>query len=148
MSEPQPQTPTQPEPQPRPPSVDNVLKSVVARVAVARFGHSATTNAVRHALDHVRAHPTPDDPHALTAAAIATTALNLLERADMPTVRAVFNLTGTVLHTNLGRAILPEAAVHAAVEAMRRPVALEYDLETGKRGERDDRRGGCLSCQQ
>ncbi len=131
-------------PPPRPPSVDNVLKSVVARVAVARFGHTATTNAVRQALDQVRANPTPDDPHALTAAAIATTALNLLERADMPTVRPVFNLTGTVLHTNLGRAILPEAAVHAAVEAMRRPVALEYDLETGKRGERDDHVRGLI----
>lgn len=126
-------TGTAPQPPPRPPSVDSVLKAVVARVAIARFGHTATANAIRHTLEAARA--TPDSR--VDAAHIASQALAILERANMPTVRPVFNLTGTVLHTNLGRAILPEAAIHAAVEAMRRPVTLEYDLETGKRGERD-----------
>jgi L-seryl-tRNA(Ser) seleniumtransferase len=72
------------------------------------------------------------------AGVIAALALARLEAADAPRLRSVYNLTGTVLHTNLGRAVAAEAAIAAAAEAMRHPVALEYDMETGRRGDRDD----------
>jgi L-seryl-tRNA(Ser) seleniumtransferase len=117
------------------PSVDLVLRSPAGQAAVDRFGRTAAVDAIRQTLGDLRAGElgTADiDPDA-----VAAQAATRLEHATRPNVRPVFNLTGTVLHTNLGRALLAETAVEAAVTAMRQAVALEFDLESGKRGERD-----------
>lgn len=119
------------------PSVDAVLKSSAAQAAIDRFGRMEATARVRVVLDAERASVhqgrAPRDADAVGAIALAQ-----LEAAARSSLRPVLNLTGTVLHTNLGRALLAEAAIEAASEAMRHAVALEFDLETGKRGERDD----------
>ena len=115
------------------PSVDAVLRAPSAELAVARFGRAAAIAAVRRSLGEARA-----ECAALTSTdAVAAEALSRLEAEAQPSLRAVFNLTGTVLHTNLGRAIIAEEAVEAAASAMRHAVALEFDLAAGRRGERD-----------
>jgi len=119
------------------PSVDDVLKAVAVRVAVDRFGRPATVAAVRGALDATRAAVRAGGRNGVGVDDVAAAALAGLDRDARPNVRAVFNLTGTVLHTNLGRAVLAEAAIEAAATAMRQAVALEFDLATGRRGERD-----------
>jgi L-seryl-tRNA(Ser) seleniumtransferase len=126
------------------PSVDEVLRGEIGQVAVARFGRRATVEQVRAVLDHLRAALRTTGAVPAPSATVAAKALERLEADDALRLRRVFNLTGTVLHTNLGRALLPEAAIEAAVRAMRHPAALEIDLGTGRRGERDDLVAGLL----
>jgi L-seryl-tRNA(Ser) seleniumtransferase len=116
------------------PSVDAVLKTQVASSAVDRFGRVAVVDAVRATLAAARAARNA----AVDAAGAAAEALAHLEAAQTSRLRPVFNLTGTILHTNLGRALIAEPAIAAAAAAMRNAVALEFDLETARRGERDD----------
>jgi len=116
------------------PSVDAVLRTPRAARLVERFGRTATVEAIRAAIAAARAEPGT----ALTTEEAADGAADRLEAAHAPRLRRVFNLTGTVLHTNLGRAILAEEAIEAASAAMRHAVALEFDLAGGRRGERDD----------
>jgi L-seryl-tRNA(Ser) seleniumtransferase len=119
-------------------SVSAVLNTAVASVLRERFGHTAATEAIRLAIDDARAALLAGAPSVPGAEDLALEALARLEAQDRSGLRPLFNLTGTVLHTNLGRAVLAEVAIEAAVAVMRDPVALEFDLETGKRGERDD----------
>lgn len=120
-------------PRRRLPSVDEALKAPEAAAALAKHGRTALVDALRAAIAEFRARGA-----GASAAEAAIAASALLDKADRPRLRAVHNLTGTILHTNLGRALLAEAAIEAATNAMRSAVALEYDIATGKRGERDD----------
>lgn len=120
------------------PSVDSVLRSPEGVVLVGSFGHQATVAAVRRILAELREKLSSVDVSPQDPAIIAAHARAALEKGARSSLRRVFNLTGTVLHTNLGRAVLAETAIEAAVKAMRHAVALEYDVESGGRGERDD----------
>lgn len=118
----------------RPPSVDEILRSGEGALAIARHGRAETTQAVRQVLERMRQSGTSPS---VSADAVARMALDLLEARERPSQRPVINLTGTVLHTNLGRALLAEEAIQAVVTAMRAPTNLEYEIKAGQRGERD-----------
>ncbi len=126
------------------PSVDEVLRTALAAAAIERFGRPAVVAAVRGSLAAVRTALRAARSVDSGADDIAAAATARLESEARPKVRPIFNLTGTVLHTNLGRAILAESAIAAATVAMRRALALEFDLETGRRGERDSLIRGLL----
>jgi L-seryl-tRNA(Ser) seleniumtransferase len=113
-----------------------VLRGDALRPLIEAHGRTAATKAVRAELDAIRAALIDGTPAADETGITAAVAARL-ERAAAPTLKRVFNLTGTVLHTNLGRAPLPEEAIAAMADAARGASNLEYDLATGRRGDRD-----------
>ncbi|MHB1676800.1 MAG: L-seryl-tRNA(Sec) selenium transferase [Sulfuriferula sp.] len=128
-------------PLPAIPSVDRVLNLPAVRMLTETYGRAMTTGAVRQLLEELREQLTdsrdlPTDAFAeIQLARVLEPRLAILRQ---PRLRQVLNLTGTVLHTNLGRARLPDEAVAAIVMAASQACNLEYDLHSGARGERDD----------
>ena len=121
------------------PSVEGVLRHPDLCAAAAAHGRCFVTALVREHLAEMRAalrggggagQGTPE------IEAIARQVTQRLEDLLAPSMRRVLNLTGTVLHTNLGRAPLPPEAVRAIAEAAG-AANLEFDLDTGRRGDRD-----------
>jgi L-seryl-tRNA(Ser) seleniumtransferase len=124
----------------RVPSVERVLASVPVRPLVDEYGRTRVLNAVRAELARWRtaAQRDPAAAEPLDETRIATAVARALAEQSAGAMRPVFNLTGTVLHTNLGRALLPDDAVRAVVTALTQPTNLEFDLSSGRRGDRDD----------
>ena len=130
----------QPSPQAAVPSVDRVLRHHAVERLIDVYGRQAVTDALRAALDEVRGRLASDDQAASEDAdesKIAARVADRLEEISRLPLRPVFNLTGTVLHTNLGRAVLPEVALRAVVESAGGAGNLEFDLQSGRRGDRD-----------
>ena len=124
------------------PAVDRVLSQLPELIDA--HGRQLVTGCVRAELAAAREglkHGLPIPDEGALLAAIRRRA----DAAGQANLRAVFNLTGTVLHTNLGRALLSEEAIALMVEAARSPCALEYDLASGGRGDRDDLVSGLLA---
>ncbi|TDX26179.1 L-seryl-tRNA(Sec) selenium transferase [Modicisalibacter xianhensis] len=123
------------------PAVDVLMATSLLQELLQHHGHSLVKRAVRDTLDDERRRlqEQPSDTDVVLPALddLAQRCATRLDNLNQPNSRAVFNLTGTVIHTNLGRSPLPEPAIEAMAEAARHPVALEYDLESGGRGDRD-----------
>jgi L-seryl-tRNA(Ser) seleniumtransferase len=117
----------------RPQSIDRMAGWSALQPLIARAGRPLVIEALRAWAEARRGQPDVADAEACARWCEARLG-GLVGKSQ----RRVFNLTGTVLHTNLGRALLAEEAIEAAVEAMRSPTSLEYDLSGGGRGERDD----------
>lgn len=123
----------------RPPSVDRILGWPALAPLLEEYGRQPVLAGVRALIEDLRPRVASGE---LTAGAFAEGPFaawltSALAQAEAPRLKRVFNLTGTVLHTNLGRAPLPEEAVTALALAAREPCALEYDLAGGARGDRD-----------
>jgi L-seryl-tRNA(Ser) seleniumtransferase len=117
------------------PSVSVILDHM--RDDVARWGHDAVTGAARAHLEMLRAAIQSDEPVALDLPSIQQTIRVLLTDSAQPALKSVFNLTGIVLHSNLGRANLADAAIDAMNRVATGANNLEYDLAKGQRGDRD-----------
>ena len=121
------------------PSIDKLLRLPSVQALVSMHGHTVVALEARAQVNSLR---TQALAGALSSSALLPEALGhalarrLAERLA-PRLRRVINLTGTVIHTNLGRAVLPQAAIDHIVTMMAGPNNLEYDLATGSRGDRD-----------
>ena len=117
------------------PATDRLLRDPAFSALLAQFGHVQVTDTLRQLQDAARTEIRASGALPAWASDWAQAARARLTAQSA--LRPVFNLTGTVLHTNLGRAVQAEAAVDAVSRAMRSPVTLEYDLDGAGRGHRD-----------
>lgn len=119
------------------PSTDRLLRDEAFTPLLTEFGHSRVAEILRQLQDEAR-----DDIRQVQALPAwcrdwAQATYQCLMDESASALRPVINLTGTVLHTNLGRALQAEAAIDAVAQAMRSPVTLEYSLDDAGRGHRD-----------
>lgn len=122
------------------PSVDSILRLPAVTVLIDQYGRALVTEGVRAVIGDIRGQISELGAMALPLlekSAITAEVACYIENASTPSLRAVYNLTGTVLHTNLGRAVMAKEAIDAMVKVATGASNLEYDIASGKRGDRD-----------
>ena len=123
------------------PSIDEMLRAASIQELVTRFGHRVTVEISRSVLDELRSRIATgsfDESQLLRAIdELPAVVANRLSHSLKYSLRPVINATGVILHTNLGRAPLGDAALQHVSEVSRGYSNLEFDLSTGERGKRD-----------
>ena len=122
------------------PSVDRLLSHRRSALLLARFNRAFVVEQCRAVLEELRTSirgGTPLNPEHMDDDAILDRVERRIESAQLPALQRVVNATGTILHTNLGRALLADEAVEAVRLAASQPVTLEYDVARGERGTRE-----------
>ena len=120
------------------PSVDDVLRSPALTALAEIYGHDAAADAARAVLASLRQEITSglldDDALELALSGLMEAVENQLRKAMGYSLRTVVNATGVILHTNLGRAPLGDAAIEHIRETAASYSNLEFDLAAGARG--------------
>ena len=121
------------------PSVEKLFASPTLSHLLRRYNRSYVTEKVRSTLaglrQDIRSGTLTTSPG---ESEIADRVAHAIAQEDRSPFRTVVNATGTVLHTNLGRALLAKAALEEIVRVGSSPVTLEYDFTEAGRGDRDD----------
>ncbi len=122
------------------PSIDELLRADELKSLLADSGHALVAEVLREVVEGARAEVRREGEAAralLNTDALLRETHHRVTALLTPSLKRVFNLTGTVLHTNLGRAPLPAEAIAAMTEVAAGASNLEYELGSGRRGDRD-----------
>lgn len=115
------------------PSIDALMKAESMAAPIGAYGSESVKHTLRLLqLEWRQSGAAPD-----WAADPAAWASEVQDKLARQGYRRVFNLTGTVIHSNLGRALLSETLLDSVRDLVTRPMNLEYDLDSGSRGDRD-----------
>jgi L-seryl-tRNA(Ser) seleniumtransferase len=118
------------------PKTDDMLRRPDLAALAATFALPVVTDAVREAVEAVRARVLAGDLAPFDDDSIAADAIDIASARMRPSLRPIINATGIIVHTNLGRSRLSDAALRAVVEVAGNYSTLEYDVESGERGSR------------
>ena len=121
------------------PKVDVILEYEAIQTCIEKYGREIVIDAIRVEMDELRKYIGSCDSEEMAKEAIANVVSLIVKRAEnmlQPNMRKVINATGTILHTNLGRAPISQEHMKHIAEIATGYSNLEYNLEAGKRGER------------
>ncbi|MBE9503938.1 MAG: L-seryl-tRNA(Sec) selenium transferase [Proteobacteria bacterium] len=119
------------------PSVDKLLKSKCLEKLIEKHSRERVVQALRAILEGLRRKIRKEIGLEISDEMIALELESIIEEENSHSLKKVINATGTIIHTNFGRAILPKESISAIQDAAAQATNLEYDLKKGKRGSRD-----------